>query len=940
MTNSKLISISVWGTRDLYLQGAIANARLVPVIYPGWTMRAYCAADVPILDVLHGLGVDVRIVPEAPGHAGLFWRFLPAGEPDVEHVIVRDADSRLNVREKAAVDAWIASGRPFHVMRDHLHHRNFPMLAGMWGCSGGSIPDIAERIARFSIGAVKHDDTKFLRSEIWPSIEDRCLVHSSVPEPLGGEPFPAHAAYPGFVGEIVDERAEARDVIALLLPSRGRPDAALAAARSGHATASAPERLCIEVGVEPDDADTYRRVFGEHAGWIRTLWSGGNYVRAIRELQRQAPAGIYGFCADDFRFETQGWDAAIRRSADDLPERLGLLYADDGLQGERLATAPFVTAEWIACVGDPLPGDYTHLFCDTEITAIARAAGLLRYLPAVKITHRHYLAGATFDATYERSAATHASGRAEFERRAHERQRIAERLDQESHTPRLSVLVSALVQHAERLDAQLASLHRQRTALPDASLVEVLVEPDAGEHSTAVKRRSLLKRARGKWVAFLDDEDAIADDALALLLDALESDGDLVTVAPRTGGFGTQTSSRVVALRRTIAVHVSAQDRAGREDFAWSGTLSGVVKSTTTIAVDVFRAENRASPRARSVASGGARAALGTSSSLAAPGLPSPAQQLLLTAAVGREQRARDAWRRWVAEIGPESADGSSIRLFPLAWWNLHRLGVDGIELNALKPHYWRSWAASMERSRRVAEIGRAFDGAGVRALLLRGFAIAIRHHAQPALRPTGDLAFLIPASYATQAASLVEAAGWQATPAPAEPAARRPVLSFRDRTDQHLTLHLDSLLDGRRAATRNGWWQRSEPVLVDGVALRVLCPADQLVDVCARAFRWSAVPRAHWAADVAAIVTTSASRLEARDLVAAARARRALLRTRDALRWVRDTLEIGELDAICRHLDAAWCGVADRLDAWIRLRPSSTGRNLLTRWLDERPGG
>src|SRR6185295_8489516 len=101
--------MSLWGTRELYLQGALCNARLAPRLYPGWTLRAYCGSEVPILDDLRSLGVDVRIVPESPRYGGLFWRFLPAGEPDVEYVIVRDADSRLNVREKAAVDAWIGS---------------------------------------------------------------------------------------------------------------------------------------------------------------------------------------------------------------------------------------------------------------------------------------------------------------------------------------------------------------------------------------------------------------------------------------------------------------------------------------------------------------------------------------------------------------------------------------------------------------------------------------------------------------------------------------------------------------------------------------------------------------------------------------------------------------------------------------------------------------
>lgn len=202
-----LISMSLWGTRELYLQGAICNARLAPAIYPGWTLRMYCSPDVSIIDRLRSLGVDVRIVNAPPSYAGLFWRFQPAGEDAADYVIIRDADSRLNVREKAAVDAWIASGRPFHVMRDHVYHRTTAILAGMWGCRGGAIPDMQARIERCAPDAVKHADTAFLRDEIWPLIKHRCLEHTSVPGPLGGEPFPPHPPFDGFVGEIVHERS-------------------------------------------------------------------------------------------------------------------------------------------------------------------------------------------------------------------------------------------------------------------------------------------------------------------------------------------------------------------------------------------------------------------------------------------------------------------------------------------------------------------------------------------------------------------------------------------------------------------------------------------------------------------------------------------------------------------------------------------------------------
>ena len=918
VTTLNVISLSLWGADERYTQGAICNARLAPQIYPGWMLRAYCSPEVQVLDRLRSLGVDVRIVPAAPAHGGLFWRFLPAGEAELEHVIVRDADSRLNFREKTAVDAWIASGQPFHVMRDHIHHRNVPMLGGMWGCRGGSIPDIRERIAPFMRGAAKHDDTTFLREQIWPLARDRCLVHSSVPEPLGGDAFPPHPPFEGFVGEVVDPRAEARGVVAVLIPSRGRPAAALAAARSARATASAPELLRLVVGVEPAEAEGYRDVFGDDAAWIQILRSGGSYVRAIRELHRSTTAGIYGLCADDFVFETPGWDSRIRRAVMDLPERLGLVHADDGIQHDRIATAAFLTAEWIACVEDILPGDYEHMFCDTEITEIARLAGLLRYLPDVKITHRHHVVGQTpFDLTYRQSSATMAAGRAEFERRRRERRRVAERLAIASRAPLLSILIPGLMQRAHVLDPLVARLHRQRETLSDPSVVEILVEPDAGERSAAGKRKSLLDRARGRWVAYVEDDDVVADDAMASILRTLEQDPDCIT------------SNRVLALRRSIALVASRTNVIGRDGFRLE-TIFQFVEREARI--------DQALVRRRPAESDGVSAQrawhVRSRRPVARPGVPSPVERLLLTAALRRDERALRAWDAWVRELGPERADSASTRLFPLVWWNLQRLGASGIEINALKPHYWTSWAASQALVEVAGEVATAFQRAGIPTLLLKGVALAARHYERPELRPMRNVDLMVPTAFAEEARRLLISAGCRPIASiPERALGLVHELGFRDRSGRRLDLHWRTLRGSPAAA--DGPWARAEAIEIGGATTRILAPADQLLHVCVSGLRWAEPPAIHWVADAMAILESTASRLDWDVLVAEARLRHVSMPAQRALEHVRAAYEVSALDAVCRRLSALRCTIADRIDFEVRARPPSRARDLLRRWID-----
>lgn len=200
----KLITFSLWGIDPKYLIGAIENARLAALIYPGWTCRFYVGQSVPF-PILYELNLldNVQIVekPALGDWRGMFWRFEPAGEKDVEVMISRDTDSRLNSREKAAVDEWIASDKGFHIMRDHPHHK-FPVLGGMWGAKKGVLPDIKELIGEFAQEDKYGTDYEFFAQAVIPRIANNVMVHD---EFFDGQPFPLKREGLEFVGEVFDE---------------------------------------------------------------------------------------------------------------------------------------------------------------------------------------------------------------------------------------------------------------------------------------------------------------------------------------------------------------------------------------------------------------------------------------------------------------------------------------------------------------------------------------------------------------------------------------------------------------------------------------------------------------------------------------------------------------------------------------------------------------
>jgi hypothetical protein len=74
----KVISFSLWGDNPKYTIGAIKNAELTPIIYPGWISRFYCGLSVPsnIIETLKSLPNTEVIMMDVDGDwSGMFWRF-------------------------------------------------------------------------------------------------------------------------------------------------------------------------------------------------------------------------------------------------------------------------------------------------------------------------------------------------------------------------------------------------------------------------------------------------------------------------------------------------------------------------------------------------------------------------------------------------------------------------------------------------------------------------------------------------------------------------------------------------------------------------------------------------------------------------------------------------------------------------------------------------
>jgi hypothetical protein len=181
-----VIAYCLWGENPTYQIPLLENARIVAHLFPGWSMRVYHDASVPPAFRTelsrHGVQLRLKALPAGvPQHRRLLWRFDVLADPTVRRFLVRDADALLSVKERVAVDAWLASACWFHAMRDWYTHTDV-LLAGMWGGVGNVLPGPDALMHGYVGWRMENDhlDQDVLSERVWPTIRSSCLIHDSI----------------------------------------------------------------------------------------------------------------------------------------------------------------------------------------------------------------------------------------------------------------------------------------------------------------------------------------------------------------------------------------------------------------------------------------------------------------------------------------------------------------------------------------------------------------------------------------------------------------------------------------------------------------------------------------------------------------------------------------------------------------------------------------
>lgn len=177
--------------------------------------------------------------------------------------------------------------------------------------------------------------------------------------------------------------------IAILCPTRGRPEQCGRMIRSALDTADNKRQVIFYLAYSDDDHDNYAFIQG-----VRRISSpdGMPTVHKWNILAQEAIADkafdhrLFMLGADDMIFATPGWDKALLDHYNQLENKIHVYTFRDSR--DAVGTPhPIVTHEYIDAMGYFLPPIFMHWFVDTWIVNIARSADCFTHLQEFELIH-------------------------------------------------------------------------------------------------------------------------------------------------------------------------------------------------------------------------------------------------------------------------------------------------------------------------------------------------------------------------------------------------------------------------------------------------------------------------------------------------------------------------------------------------------------------------
>jgi hypothetical protein len=297
--------------------------------------------------------------------------------------------------------------------------------------------------------------------------------------------------------------------------------------------------------------------------------------------------------------------------------------------------------------------------------------------------------------------------------------------------------------------------------------------------------------------------------------------------------------------------------------------------------------------------------------------------------------RAFEAWRPTLDLVTIPSAQQ---RLLPLLHENMTRLGIADPYLERFRGIRRYHWVRNLSALAIVRSLFAALDENHVPFIVLKGAAIVAAYLNDRSLRPMDDIDILVEDKRIPAAVQTLTAMGLMPPGMDARLIHHRrlraelPGWPFQG-ADLNIDLHWRALHLDRRPHADDQFWQWSRTASLDGMPIRVLDPAHNLLQICAHAAQDQGGGAAkRWPVDAALIIRGSPE-VSWERLVAEAGARRMSAIVADGLAFLVREIDLPVPAAVIAELWAAapW---SERVEARVRAAGPRTRLSLPSQFL------
>jgi len=312
---------------------------------------------------------------------------------------------------------------------------------------------------------------------------------------------------------------------------------------------------------------------------------------------------------------------------------------------------------------------------------------------------------------------------------------------------------------------------------------------------------------------------------------------------------------------------------------------------------------------------------------------PIPAQQLLLKAALLKDDRAIAAWKQWQLNRDLEDLDLGSYRLLPLLYQNLTLHDIKHPFLAKMKGVYRYTWSQNQVLLAQLSIVLDTFSQAGIKTMILKGAALVNLYYKNYGLRPMSDFDVFVRKSDLPEVIKILNQQNWfleDGTLAVLPDVSTAHAYMFKNKSGQQLDLHWHLMYESLRYQDYEDIWEKSIPIQVQNSNTLALNPTDQLFHVCVHGAVWNIVPPIRWVADAMTILETQPE-IDWERLGHLSQHYRLVLPLQDTILFLRNMMDVSIPQLFLDNLKSLPISLSTKVEYAKRISPNSKDNYFLT---------